>query len=502
MLKNVNKLKKQNKVTKEETDLTQLAPMPDAFQKAWDNYEESRVRDQQENYLNTWWGIYCKYRKLFFENCPTKDSHLNKQQIRKEWQLTWNEQLEAEIAQISDTHIKLLNDKISGEWINDNQWIYCIVKINRIEGRTMDYIIDKECEASSLLRINYCKLSRKANELDYKAMRYLEHEIHQNEELLYHKTLRTNEILFVKRCKTKRKKKLVVQNNKNPDQNVDGEEWLTTIYVSNNYCLTRQSPSRKTIRKKVDLVTFSDKHLLMALYCKNENRVVFYLCSTNLYQMKEQRRLMINFSQFKWANEMKHLKYILFDDSNKSLVIIDNRNELRVYNIHTTNWESRGQALQLKNNFDHFLLTRDGSFLLAFKPTTNDDDDGENDTNDDSKDDSKKCDFEDESKTNRVKVAVFFLPKRDLLKTEMLPECFTVKTIKNVRLKYVESNDVWLMNVVPNVQDPKQFEIIYIKVEITTARSHLSSNVLQLGGDNDQQRLKTKVECIRIFLNS
>ena len=354
-----------------------------------------------------------------------------------------------------------------------------------------------------MLKFLHCPFKSDMKEFDHVALNNLEQEIHNDEQLIFHKMLKTHQILLIKCCP--------LRNNDNNDGKI---HWATYIFVSKSECLTNKSKPVKTIIKKINLVAHSDTHQLMALYCKDENSIAFFSCSENIREMREQNRWIIKFGDFRWGIKNFSLKKILFDDLNKRLIIIDNCNKLRMYDIHTTTWDAGGQPFDLKDDFDHFLITKDGAFLLAFKPDeevedmTDESDESEDEFKEESKEESRRDAVTTKIKdsinklgaTNRVDIAIFFLPEKQHVGTKLLPEYCTADSIKGLRLKYVES-DVFLMSVMKNTgHDYEPYKLYYIKLRISNAQSHLASSITEMQACTQYQRSKTKVQFCLFFL--
>ena len=405
----------------------------------------------------------------------------------------------------------------------------------------------------------------KLKTLPWKCLHY---EIHKNEKLVCHKGLHSQSVLLVKS---------IAPSVENIDANDEycndskddvtisrapnkSTHWITHITVSGDSLKSKRSIKK---RLKIGLASFCESQQLLALYSKHDNKIYFYSCKDKFVQLREKRELTIDFEDYTWSSfENKNCEFVvkcmLFEESKNYLLIIDNTNDLRIYDLNTQNWLQSGEELQLGDDFEHFLVTPDGCYLLAFKPSkeivfplpnssykqenssdtidssidantnqkkrhssalsqsTTDDfliveavAGAETETNDDNDAAPAASCVIDEKfvLTDEIEVSIFVLHSKKLLKTRVLPSCFQAKHIQSLQLKKLDygnkvdnvNNNVSLIGMAENKEFSNKISIICCQLNISVSTSHLQSNLQQMQRRDDfRRRIETKV-CRFVF---
>ena len=226
-----------------------------------------------------------------------------------------------------------------------------------------------------------------------KSLTNLQCALEDKETLLYHSMSQEqgDNLIVVKR----------VHNNNNNNNN--SSEYTTRVFASRKGIMnvTRDKQTEHLIRsldKKVDLVSFAEKHQVMAMYDQHEQVIAFYSTTNDklgdVIAINPSVELdLIYLTELNCCDEKNwHITYMILEDETKKLILMDSLNCLRIYDLNAQRWQSTDDRDELKLDVEckHCLTTNEGGFLLVFSLSGNQDEGNEHDSKETPCTDSKE----------------------------------------------------------------------------------------------------------------
>ena len=158
--------------------------------------------------------------------------------------------------------------------------------------------------------------------------------------LLYEHMLTNNDIL------------LVLRNE---------ESGITRVVTSMKKHLSQDKHCVIEIKRNIDIVTYSDKYKMLCFYSKQEKSIYFYVFTDKYQRGRQDLNIQCDLSKYNWFTKHTNIKCMLFVETKKQILLIDDQNTLRCFDLNINIFE-RAKETKFDQTYCKYMVTPEGLY--------------------------------------------------------------------------------------------------------------------------------------------